>query len=223
MTTTRLVLASGSPRRRQLLGELGLSFEVRPPDTDETPLPGEAPEAMVARLAREKALATIRAGELVLAADTTVVLDGVNLGKPVDAEDARRALAAIAGREHEVWTGVAAARLDDGGMPRLAERRVHTFVRMRAMDPDEIAAYVATGEPLDKAGSYGIQGLGSLLVESIRGNYLNVVGLPLPAVAECVAELGETLLAFRVAEPRGESEVGGEAEVGEAAEAQLSK
>jgi septum formation protein len=205
----RLVLASGSPRRRQLLGELGLDFEVRPPATDETALPGERPEEMVERLAREKALARLEPGELVLAADTIVVIGGRILGKPADAEEARSMLGGIAGREHEVFTGVALAEgarfdgFDAGGRAqrraalRFAFRLARTRVTMRSLSAEEIADYVATGEPLDKAGAYGIQGLGALLVDSVNGNYLNVVGLPLPAVAECFADLGWRLLDFR--------------------------
>ena len=193
----RLVLASASPRRQRLLAELGLRFDVRPPEADETPLPNETPAAMVDRLARDKALARLEAGELVLAADTTVAIDGEILGKPVDAADARRMLAAIAGREHEVFTGVAAAMLDGAGGKRLAVRVARTLVRMRALSAAEIADYVATGEPLDKAGAYAIQELGSLLVDSIDGNFTNVVGLPLPTVADCLADLGYRLLDFK--------------------------
>jgi septum formation protein len=192
----RLVLASSSPRRRRLLAELGLRFEIRSPDTDESPLPDEGPAAMVDRLARAKALAHLVPGELVLAADTTVAIDGEILGKPVDAEDARRMLARIAGREHEVFTGVALATLD-GGAPRCAARVDRTLVRMRPLDDAEIAAYVATGEPLDKAGAYAIQELGTLLVAGITGNFTNVVGLPLPTVASCFSDLGYRLLEYR--------------------------
>jgi septum formation protein len=215
----RLVLASGSPRRRELLGGLGLDFEVRPPATDETPLPGERPEEMVERLAKEKAIARLEPGELVLAADTIVVIDGKILGKPSDATDARSMLATIAGREHEVFTGVALAEIAFGdglagrsgfegdahpdgdarhSLPRLAFRIARTRVTMRPLSTREIADYVTTGEPLDKAGAYGIQGLGALLVESVNGNYLNVVGLPLPSVADCFADLGWRLLDFRL-------------------------
>jgi len=192
--TPRLVLASSSPRRRQLLGELGLEFEVRPVDADERPLPGEAPAAMVARLAREKALGRIGADELVLAADTIVVIDGAILGKPRDAGDAAAMLARIAGREHEVFTGVALAA-EEGR--RAALRVVRTAVRMRALSAAEVASYVASGEPLDKAGAYAIQGWGAVYVEAIVGNYSNVVGLPVPAVAELFAELGFDLARFR--------------------------
>jgi septum formation protein len=194
----KLVLASSSPRRRRLLSELGLDYTVRPPDTDETPLPGEEPAAMVERLARDKALARVEAGEVVVAADTTVAIDGEILGKPVDAADARRMLARIAGREHVVYTGVAVATRDSrGDAPRTVVRVARTMVRMRALSEAEIAAYVATGEPLDKAGSYAIQELGSLLVEGITGDFTNVVGLPLPTVAACFEDLGLRLLDFR--------------------------
>ena len=193
----RLVLASASPRRRQLLAELGLHFEIRPSDVDESSLPGESPAAMVERLARVKAGARLEPGELVLAADTIVVNDGRILGKPADEADARAMLAAIAGRDHDVFTGVAVAWLADrGGEPRVAARVDRTVVRMRALDAGEIAAYVATGEPLDKAGAYGIQGLGALCVASIVGNYTNVVGLPLPTAADCFADLGFALRDF---------------------------
>jgi septum formation protein len=193
----RLVLASASPRRQRLLADLGLRFEVRPPEADETPLPGEAPETMVERLARDKALTRLDPGEVVLAADTTVAIDGEILGKPLDPADARRMLGVIAGREHEVFTGVAAATRDAAGAPRLAVRVARTRVRMRPLTAEEIADYVASGEPLDKAGAYAIQEHGSLLVDSIDGNFTNVVGLPLPTVADCLADLGFRLLEFK--------------------------
>jgi septum formation protein len=200
-----LVLASASPRRRELLGGLGLAFTVRPVDLDETPLPGEEPRAYVLRLAREKAAARVRLGkpgELVLAADTIVVLDGDLLGKPRDEEDARRMLGRIAGREHTVLTGVAleetagAAGGEVGRGATVAAVEV-SRVRMAAMSPEQIAWYVTTGEPLDKAGSYAVQGLGALFVEEVFGNYTNVVGLPLPATYRLFAELGYDLRAFR--------------------------
>lgn len=190
---TRLVLASGSPRRRELLEGLGLDFEVRPVDLDESPLPGEKPLAHVRRLARSKARARAAPGELVLAADTIVVLDDRILGKPADAADARVMLGAIAGREHEVLTGVAAHEQRTGRTEVAVER---STVRIAALSAAEIAWYVATGEPLDKAGSYAIQGLGALFVEKIDGNYTNVVGLPLPTTRRLVQRLGHDLLAF---------------------------
>jgi septum formation protein len=190
----RLVLASGSPRRREFFAGLGLSFQVRPPEVDETPLPGEEPRAYVERLAEEKARAGGQSGELVIAADTTVVLDADILGKPADTEEARAMLTRLAGRWHEVLTAVA---VNEPGSGRRARGVASSLVRMAALSPERIAWYVATGEPLDRAGAYAIQGLGALLVEEVQGNYTNVVGLPLPLVAALTAELGYDLLSFR--------------------------
>jgi septum formation protein len=188
-----LVLASGSPRRRELLRALGLAFEVRAPNIDETVLPGEEPAAHVERLARAKAEAIVRPRELILAADTVVVLEGEIFGKPMDAADARRMLARLAGRTHGVRTGVAVHDSESGATWAGVAA---TAVRIGALDAAEIARYVQSGEPLDKAGAYGIQGLGALLVEEIDGNYTNVVGLPLPLVADLVREAGYDLLSF---------------------------
>lgn len=188
-----LVLASASPRRRELLSGLGLRFTVRSSEIDETPRAGEAPGAYVLRLAREKAQATGRPGELVLAADTSVILAGEILGKPRDDEDAERMLRLLSGREHEVLTGVAV--LDASG--RLAAEVDRTVVRMAPLSAEEIAWYVATGEPRDKAGAYAIQGLGALFVEAITGSYSNVVGLPVPTVYRLFRELGYDLKALR--------------------------
>ncbi|MDX1503080.1 MAG: nucleoside triphosphate pyrophosphatase [Thermoanaerobaculia bacterium] len=182
-----LVLASGSPRRSELLSALGLRFTVRPVDLDESVLPGEDPAEYVLRLAREKARARAGDGEVVLAADTTVVLDGRILGKPEGAGEARRMLAELAGRWHEVLTGVA---LFEPAGPRLVADLETTRVRIGELDPARIEWYVGTGEPLDKAGSYAVQGLGALFVEEIRGNYTNVVGLPLPLTARLFTRLG---------------------------------
>jgi septum formation protein len=202
-TLPALVLASASPRRRELLSGLGVAFTVRPVDLDETPRSGEEPSDYVLRLAREKAAARVAAGELVLAADTIVVLDGELLGKPRDEADARRMLGRIAGREHTVLTGVAlldATETREGRRAGLAAMTVEASrVRMAAMSEAEIAWYVATGEPLDKAGSYAVQGLGALFVEEVFGNYTNVVGLPLPATRRLFAELGYDLRRFRAA------------------------
>lgn len=203
--TAPLVLASASPRRRQLLASLGLDFTVRPGDLDETPLVGEAAPDYVLRLARAKARAQARRGELVLAADTVVVLDGDLLGKPESPDDARRMLARIAGRRHTVLTGLAlvavGAAVDgdiDGDGTREVSEVVATEVDMAPMTAEEIDWYVATGEPLDKAGSYGIQGRGALFVEAVDGNYTNVVGLPLPAVYRLFAALGHDLRRWNV-------------------------
>lgn len=197
-----LVLASSSPRRRQMLGALGLDFEVRPAEIDETPRPGEAAEPYVARLAREKAATAARPGELVLAADTVVVLDGELLGKPADPAEARAMLRRLAGRDHVVHTGVELLDTgagDEGGgaNPRRAAAIATTRVEIAPLDDAAIAWYVASGEPLDKAGAYGIQNLGALFVEAVDGNYTNVVGLPLPTVYRLFRELGIDLLAYR--------------------------
>lgn len=185
-TIPDLVLASGSPRRRELLEGLGVRFTVCPVDLDESPLPGEAPRDYVLRLALEKAAAA--SGELVLAADTTVVVDGEILGKPRDDEDARRMLRLLAGRGHSVLTGIAlgkAAEVDE------------TLVRFAPLSESEIDWYVATGEPRDKAGAYAIQGLGSLFVEGVEGSYSNVVGLPIPLMYRLFSRLGYDLKDFR--------------------------
>jgi septum formation protein len=173
-----LVLASGSPRRREILARLGLRFTVRAADIDETPRPGEAPDAYVLRLAEEKARAVAQPGELVLAADTTVVADGEILGKPEDDPDAARMLRLLSGREHDVLTGVAVVAKDEP--ERLVSGVERTIVRMAPLTPEEIAWYVATGEPRDKAGAYAIQELASLFVAGVVGNPSNVVGLPVP-------------------------------------------
>jgi len=184
-----------SPRRSDILSGLGLAFTVEPADVDESLQPGEDPESYALRLAKAKAAARAGAGRLVLAADTIVVLDGEVLTKPTDPADARTMLARLTGREHEVLTAVALA---DGSAPAVATLE-RSRVRIGPMTPDEVAWYVATGEPLDKAGSYAIQGLGSLFVESVDGNYSNVVGLPVPATYRLFRELGYSLLDFRAA------------------------
>jgi septum formation protein len=187
------VLASASPRRRELLAGLGLAFTVRAADVDESALAGEAPAAYVRRLAAVKARARAEAGELVLGADTTVVVDGEMLGKPRDAADARRMLASIAGREHTVLSGVALYEAASGREESLVET---TGVRMSGLSRREIAWYAATGEPLDKAGAYAVQGLGALFVEAVHGSYTNVVGLPLPATRRLFGALGYDLWWF---------------------------
>ncbi len=198
-----LILASSSPRRRELLGALGLRFTVRAADLDETPLPGEDPRDTVLRLAQAKAAARAHPGELVLAADTVVVIDGELLGKPSDPADARRMLGRIAGREHTVLTAVA---LEESGRDRRAADVAASRVRMAAMSAEEIAWYVETGEPLDKAGSYAVQGLGALFVEEVFGNYTNVVGLPIPLTYRLFRELGYDLREFRSSSPSPEVE-----------------
>ncbi len=178
-TSAVLLLASRSPRRAELLRTLGVAFAVIDVEIDETPWPGEAPVAYVRRLARMKAEAGHAAAASrtapVLAADTTVVLDGAILGKPRDADDAQAMLQRLAGHRHEVLTGV--ALIDRVGA--IDDVVVTTRVVFRALDARAIDAYVASGEPADKAGAYGIQGLGGALVERLDGSYSNVVGLPL--------------------------------------------
>jgi septum formation protein len=191
-TIPELVLASGSPRRRELLEGLGVRFTVRPVDLDESPLPDEDPRDYVLRLAIEKAAARVEPGELVLAADTTVVVDGEILGKPQDDEDARRMLRLLAGREHAVLTGIA---LNGSGKAAEVDE---TLVRFAPLSEAEIDWYVATGEPRDKAGAYAIQGLGSLFVEGVEGSYSNVVGLPVPRMYRLFARLGYDLKEFRL-------------------------
>lgn len=171
-----------------------MRFTVRAADIDETPRPGEKPRETVIRLAKEKAVERAHPGELVLAADTVVVIDGDLLGKPTDPEDARRMLGRIAGREHTVFTAVT---LEEPGRDRRASGIETSRVRMAALTPEEIAWYVDTGEPMDKAGSYAVQGIGALFVEEVHGNYTNVVGLPLPLTHRLFRELGYELLDFR--------------------------
>lgn len=182
-----IVLASGSPRRTELLTKLGIAHEVDPANLDETPAPGEAPRAHALRLAQEKAVAVAHRhpGAYVLGADTVVVLDGSMLGKPQSPGDAEAMLSRMSGREHRVITAVALAF--DG---RVLERVDETRVWFRSLTPALIRDYVATGEPLDKAGSYGLQGLGTVLVERIEGDYFGVIGLPLRLVVDLLAAAG---------------------------------
>jgi septum formation protein len=188
--TPRLVLASQSPRRRDMLEQLGIALEVRPADADESVLPGEAPRDYVARVAREKARAV--AGEVVLAADTAVVLGAEVLGKPTDAEDARRMLRALSGTVHEVLTAVCVRRAQPTRATEL-EAVVATKVRFARLSAREIDWYVATGEPGDKAGAYAIQGAGGAFVLSVEGSVSNVVGLPLAETAELLRRAGFAL------------------------------
>lgn len=190
----QLVLASASPRRRDLLAGLQLDFAVRSAEIDESALTDELPEDHVLRLARAKAQAVARPGELVLAADTVVVLEGRILGKPADPADAQQMLSSLAGREHDVYTGVALFEPDRDTLVSATDR---SEVRIAALDEDEISWYVSTGEPLDKAGSYAIQGLGALFVEAIVGNYTNVVGLPLPLTRSLFRQLSYDILDFQ--------------------------
>ena len=183
----RLILASASPRRRELLTQAGFTFAVHPADVDESVRPGEDPAAYVTRLAREKALKVFEvardAEAVVLGADTTVVLNGEILGKPADKADAVRMLRALSGRTHRVITGV--ALVSARGVAVAAEV---TEVRFCEISDAEIAAYVETGEPMDKAGAYGIQGRAGKWIPRIEGCYFNVVGLPLARVSAMLSE-----------------------------------
>jgi len=170
-----LVLASQSPRRAEILRQAGIPFTVRVAPVDEAPFPGESPIEYVKRLAEMKATAVDAApDEIVIAADTTVVIDGDMLGKPADVADARRMLALLSGRRHEVITGICLRR----GAQRMVDHAV-TAVWLAPMSEPEIAAYAASGEPMDKAGAYAIQGLASRFIARIDGCYFNVVGLPI--------------------------------------------
>jgi len=182
--TPPVVLASGSPRRRQLLEMLRIPFRVMPPDVDERVRPGESADHYVRRLAREKAEAVAPQvpGEVVLAADTTVVLDDEIIGKPASPDEAVAMLDRLQGRTHEVMTAVVVGR--DGV---LADALDVSRVTFRAVDRDTLAAYVATGEPLDKAGAYAIQGLGAPLIERVEGDFFGVMGLPLRLALDLLA------------------------------------
>jgi septum formation protein len=174
-----LVLASASPRRQELLRSAGISFEVQPADIPEDPLPGERAKDCAERLAREKALAVARQRpqDFVLGADTVVVVDGQLLGKPSDAADAARMLRMLSGRAHQVITGVC---LVVSGQPSVASET--TSVTMSEISEKEISDYVSSGEPMDKAGAYAIQGIASRWFPRIEGDYSNVVGLPVALV-----------------------------------------
>lgn len=191
-----LVLASASPRRQELLRNAGISFAVQPADVNETPLKNEGPRECAERLAREKALAVWRSRpqDAVLGADTIVVVNETILGKPADAEDAARMLRMLSGREHQVITGVCLVRAVVSGQGSAASKvkartreelktaSETTLVTMSDISDKEILGYVATGEPMDKAGAYAIQGIASRWIPRIEGDYSNVVGLPVALV-----------------------------------------
>ena len=189
----RLILASGSPRRRELLGLFGVPFEVIPALGAEEAAGELPPEEYVRRLAGAKGAEVARrvgdASAVVIAADTVVEADGTILGKPGSPDDAARMLRLLSGREHRVWSGLSVRQ--GARVLGAAER---TAVRFRPLAEDEIAAYTSTGEPLDKAGAYGYQGLASLFVERIEGDYFNVVGLPLCRLGLLLKEFGVRLL-----------------------------
>ncbi|HEX2601101.1 MAG TPA: Maf family protein [Gemmatimonadaceae bacterium] len=187
MSQLRVVLASQSPRRRQLLDLIGIAHEVRPANIDETPRPREAPRRHAERLAREKAstIATRDPDLITIGADTVVVVNRKVLGKPVDAAEAAWMLEMLSGREHTVITAVAVAR---GRKIRSSIEEVK--VKFRRLRQDEIEAYVATGEPMDKAGAYGIQGFGATIVEHIDGDYFAVMGLSLVRLVGLLRDVG---------------------------------
>ena len=191
----RLVLASASPRRAELLGGLGLLFEIRPADIDESVHPGETGPIYVARLAQEKASAVAGRGEIVIAADTTVDLDGDLLGKPETPEEAYAMLRRLSGVTHHVHTGVSVHRVL-GSEHLVRTRVVSTSVAFAELPDHWIEWYVGTGEPMDKAGGYGMQGSANLFVASLVGSPSNVIGLPLATVARLVEEVGSDLFAF---------------------------
>lgn len=190
---TPIILASNSPRRKELLRQIGVDFTSDPADVDERMLSGETPEAYAIRVALDKArVAAGRAKSgIVIGADTIVVLDNTVFGKPADAQDAERMLLALSGRMHRVITGLA---MMDIVTAKVLTRASVTRVWFRNITRNEIIAYVKSGEPLDKAGAYGIQEKGALLVERIEGCYFNVVGLPLSLLGEMLSEFGITLM-----------------------------
>jgi septum formation protein len=179
----KLILASGSPRRIEILTSVGWKFEKHPPDIDESERQGELPPGYVVRLAREKAeaVAVKYPGQIVLGADTTVVVNGQMIAKPIDLDDARRMLRLLAGNWHEVLTGIA---IVEDGATRSAIQR--TRVKFAIMSEDEINFLAERGDPLDKAGAYAVQAQAALFIEGIEGDYWNVVGLPISLVYELI-------------------------------------
>ena len=192
----QLVLASASPRRQELLADLGLVFAVRPADIDESVHSGELGTDYVLRLAREKAAAVAGTGELVIAADTTVDLNGELLGKPVDEDDARTLMRKLSNSVHHVHTGVCALAIDADGTVRDESTVITTAVTFAPVPDAWIDCYIATVEPFDKAGGYGMQGSAAIFVHRIDGSPTNVIGLPLDATASLVAQLGFDLFSF---------------------------
>lgn len=195
----RLILASGSPRRQELLERLGLAFEVEPPGIDESRLPDELAAAYVERIARLKAAAVSAPGRLVVAADTAVVHGGHILGKPAHPQEARSMLHKLEGERHEVFTGMAVAA--HGGDPVVVSIVDVTEVVMLPMTAEEIASYVDTGEPMGKAGAYALQGIGGRFVERILGSPFTVIGMPIHLLPRMFARVGASFDGF--ADPTG--------------------
>mgnify|MGYP001824563138 CR=1 FL=1 len=183
------VLASSSRRRHDLMNQLGLEFEIVHPDVDETPLPEEDPAGYVFRISQAKAAAVHREGTVTIAADTTVVLDREIVGKPIDEEHAREILGRISGRTHKVYTGLT-VQSDRGVTTALGDSEV----TMAEMSEADISAYVATGEPMDKAGAYGLQGIGGQFVRRVEGEPSNVIGLPVHLLRKILGFQGIELL-----------------------------
>ncbi len=201
----RLILASKSPRRYELLKQLGLDFDVIPSDVEEDFVPTESPREHVMRLAEAKALDVGNRfpENWVIGADTIVYVDGIILGKPKNREEALEMLRLISGKEHRVLSGICVSHLKKGKRER---KTVETAVRVKALSPVEMDWYISTGEPFDKAGGYGIQGIGSFMIESINGSYTNVVGLPLCELMQMLIRLEALTISecgLRLREPSG--------------------
>ena len=192
----RFILASKSPRRSEMLMKLGFDFDAIPSGVEESPLPGESPREHVIRLAEAKALDIGKQyrDRWVIAADTIVLNNGSILGKPKDEEEALQMLSRLCGREHSVLTGFSAHHF---GKEKGGSQAVETAVRVKPLLPAEMKWYVSTGEPFDKAGAYAIQGIGSFMIESIRGSYTNVVGFPLCELVEMLNRLGAITISER--------------------------
>ena len=191
-----IILASGSPRRKELLGNMGITdFRIIKPDFEEEGVQAPSPAALVEALSAGKAAAVSaslsNSDALVIAADTVVALDNVVLGKPTDREHAIAMLTSLSGKRHQVYTGVTVRQGDHS----VTHHEV-TAVTFRSLSPEEIEHYISTGEPMDKAGSYGIQGFGSLLVEGIEGDYFNVMGLPVCLLGQILKQFGIDCLAL---------------------------
>ena len=194
----RLVLASGSVRRATLLDQLGLEFEVEPSQVDETRLPDETPAAHVERLAREKSLASLAPDAVVVAADTLIVHRGSMLGKPAHPEEARSMLRRLQADTHQVFTGLAVSAIE-GSSPVTHSDVDVTRVAMLPMTEEEIDGYVSSGEPMDKAGAYALQGTGGIFVEAVHGSPYTVIGLPIHLLPRLLARIGAELEDFRSA------------------------
>ena len=196
-----IILASASPRRRELLANLVSSFEVRPADIDETPFPMESPEEYVIRMAREKAEAITAQGvdhrDVIIASDTSVVIDGQILGKPESFAHAKTMLRSLSGKTHQVMTSLCVC---NGGLNRVATCNVVSDVSFREISDLEIEHYWRTGEPCDKAGSYAIQGVGGMFVQHMSGSFSAVVGLPIYEVSQFLSEFGVSPLKENIRE-----------------------